>query len=521
MASGPLIVGVDVGTTNTKAVVYELDGRAVAAASRPTPVHYPRPGWANFQVDELWASFVAALWDVTGRLDEPGRIAGVSVTSFAESGVPLDAAGADATNEVIAWFDTRTRAEVEWLDRTVGKVELFARTGLSLQPIFTLNKLLWIKANQPEVWRRTRRWLNMADYFLYRLSGEQATDFSLASRMLTLDLHHLRWDEDLIRQAGIEPKLFAPLVDGGTRLGPVLPAVAAETGLPATAIVASGGHDHVCGSLAAGVTEPGTLLNSLGTAEAIFVPVARPLTDPAAGRQGYTQGAHVVGRHRYIFSGQYTSGASVDWLRGVLGGPDAAWPHAELIGEAAAVPVGSLGVAFLPHLRMANPPYDDMRSRGAFVGLSTDVTRGALARAVLEGLAFETRGSYEPLRRFPGVPVVERIVAIGGGAKNELLMQIKANVMNRTYTVLDVDEAGALGAAMLGGLGAGLYLDAEAAIAGLRYDRRDVAPEAEAVEQYDRIYRQVYQRLYPGIAPLSHALDELRNRTAAPERAID
>jgi xylulokinase len=521
LARGPLIVGVDVGTTNTKAVVYELDGRVVAAASRPTPIHYPRPGWASFHIDELWASFVSALREVTGRLDDPGRIAGISVASFAESGVPLDAAGVEATNEVIAWFDTRTRAEVAWLDQVIGKDQLFARTGLSLQPIFTLSKLLWIKANQPEVWRRTRRWLNMADYFLYRLSGEQATDFSLASRMLTLDLHHLRWDVDLMRQVGIEPELLAPLVDAGTWLGPVLPAVAAEAGLPATAIVASGGHDHVCGSLAAGVLKPGTLLNSLGTAEALFVPLMQPLTDPAAGRQGYTQGVHVVGRHRYLFAGQYTSGASVDWLRGVLGGSERDWPPADMIREAAAAPVGSLGVVFLPHLRMANPPHDDPRSRGAFVGLSTDVGRGTLARAVLEGLAFETRGSYEPLRRFPGVAAVERIVAIGGGAKNELLMQIKANVMAQTHTVLDVDEAVALGAAILGGLGAGLYPDAETAIAGLRYDRRDIAPEASATEVYDVIYRQVYQRLYPGIAPLSHALDEVRTSVTSPASATD
>lgn len=515
MRDEPLIVGVDVGTTNTKAVVYTPAGRAVAIASRPTPVHYPQPGWANFQVDELWTGFVAALREVTGQLPDPGRIAGVSVTSFAEAGVPLDEHGNAATNEMIAWFDTRTRPQVEWLDQTIGKDELFARTGLSVQPIFTLNKLLWIRENQPEVWSRTRRWLNAADYFLYRLSGVQATDYSLASRMLTLDLHRLCWDDDLIERVGLDRDLFAPLAQGGTRLGPVLPEIAAETGLPEHAIAAVGGHDHVCGSLAAGVINPGMILNSLGTAEAFFLPVTRPLTDPAAGRQGYTQGAHVVGKNRYIFTGQYTSGASVDWLRQVLGGAEP-MPHAELIQEAAAVPVGSLGVTYLPHLRMANPPYDDPRSRGAFVGLSTDVTRGVLARAVLEGLAFETRGSYEPLLGVPGVLPAERIVAIGGSAKNRLFIQIKANVMGRTYSVIDVEEAAALGAAMLGGLGAGVYPDAETAIASLRYDRVDVEPEPEAAAHYDLIFRQVYQRLYPAIAPISHAIDDVRSMTATP-----
>jgi xylulokinase len=512
LARAPLIVGVDVGTTSIKAVAAELDGRAVVVAARPTPIHYPRPGWAHFLVSELWGQFAAVLREVTGRLDDPRRIISVAVTSFAETGMPIDAGGQAATDESIAWFDQRTMPQVAWLDRTIGRDLLFARSGLSLQPIFSLNKLLWIKENQPEVWRRTVRWLNAADYFAFRLCGVQATDYSLASRTLALDLHWLRWDEVIIREAGLDPELFAPLISGGVRLGSMRPEVARETGLPESAVVASGGHDHVCGAVAAGVIAPGSLLNSLGTAEALFLPVERPLTDPLAGRQGYTQGAHVVGGHRYIFAGQYTSGASVDWLRTVLGHDGEPLPHRELIAAAAAAPVGSLGVTFLPHLRMANPPYDDPRSRGAFVGLSTDVTRGTLARAVLEGLAFETRGSYEPLLSDHGIAPVSRVIAIGGGTGNELLMQIKASVMRRPYTVIDVHEATALGAAMLGGLGAGAYTDVDAAIAALRYDRREVAPDPEDADRYDTLYREVFQQLYPGVAPLSHAIDQARSR---------
>ncbi|MDQ3693480.1 MAG: FGGY family carbohydrate kinase [Chloroflexota bacterium] len=513
MTSNPLLVGVDIGTTSIKAIVAGPDGRTVGVASRPTPTHYPRPGRAHFLVSELWDQFVAVLRQVTGRLDDPSRIVSVAVTSFAETGMPIDAHGQVATDEAIAWFDTRTIPQAAWLDRTIGRDVLFARSGLSLQPIFTLNKLLWIKENQPDVWRRTARWLNTADYFAYRLSGVQATDYSLASRTLALDLHQLRWDDEIIRAAGLDPGLFAPLVSGGIRLGPILREVARETGLPESTIVASGGHDHVCGAVAAGVIAPASLLNSLGTAEALFLPVERPLTDPLAGRQGYTQGAHVVGEHRYVFSGQYTSGASVDWLRSVLGGVGHPLSHRELIAEAAAVPVGSLGVTFLPHLRMANPPHDDPRSRGAFVGLSTDVTRGALARAVFEGLAFETRGSYEPLLTDHGIAPADRVIAIGGGTGNELAMRIKASVMRRSHTVIEVEEATALGAAILAGLGAGVYADGDAAVGAMRYDRRDIDPDPVDADQYDIIYRDVYQRLYPAVAPLSHAIDDARSRT--------
>jgi xylulokinase len=181
------------------------------------------------------------------------------------------------------------------------------------------------------------------------------------------------------------------------------------------------------------------------------------------------------------------------------------------MAEAAATPPGSLGVVFLPHLRLANPPYDDPRSRGAFVGLSTDVRRGALARAVLEGIAMESRNSLDDLLTYPGVVPPAEILAIGGGSRNELLMRIKASVMNRTHLVLGADEATALGAALLGGLGAGVYPNAEAALAGLRYARTPVEPDAADAAFYEALFSRVYRRLYPAIAPLSHAIVDLQS----------
>ena len=179
------------------------------------------------------------------------------------------------------------------------------------------------------------------------------------------------------------PDLFAPLCPSGTRLGPVTPEATAVTGLPPSAQVAVGGHDHVCGALAVGVVEPGVMLDSMGTAEALCIPLEQPITDPALGRQGYTQGAHVVAGHYYVFGGQYTSGASVDWWRGVLGkevgcaGQQVS--YATLIAEAEQVPPGSLGVCFLPHLRRANPPYQDPKGRGARRGPAIRPLRSAVA----------------------------------------------------------------------------------------------------------------------------------------------
>jgi len=431
-------------------------------------------------------------------------VASIAVASMGEAAVPLDSSG-EPTHDIIAWFDGRAGPQAERLGRVAGQDRLFGLTGLSLQPIFGLCKLLWLEENEPDAYSRTATWLNVADYMAFRLCGVAATDYSLASRTLALDLHNLRWAGELLEEVGIPPDLFAPLQGGGSFLGRVTPDAASATGLPESSVVAAGGHDHVCGALAVGVTHKGTMLNSLGTAEAIFLPLERPLTDPKVGHQGYTQGAHVAGQY-YVFGGQYTSGASVEWVREILGGVD----YDTLISEAEEVPPGSFGAFFLPHLRLANPPYDDPAARGAFVGLSTDVRRGALFRAVLEGLAYDSRNSLEPLLAHSGLDGLLAIYAIGGGAQNRLLMRIKATISNQEITVVGIEEATSLGAAILGGIGAGVYADVPSALEELRYDESTVQPVPDEVPFYEAAFRKVYRRLYPSLRGVHHEIEDLQ-----------
>jgi xylulokinase len=501
----PLLVGLDVGTTNIKAVIFDVAGEPVAQASVTTPTYYPQPGWAYYLPEEMWECTVKALRQATAQVQEPNRIVSIAVASMGEAAVPIDAQG-QPTYESIAWFDRRTLPQVEWLDQTIGKDQLFDVSGLSLQPIFGLCKVLWFKENQPDAFARTVRWLNMADYIAYRLCGIQATDYSLASRTLALNLRRLEWSTNLLAEINISSEIFAPLCPSGTGLGPVTVAAAAATGLPVTAQVAAGGHDHVCGALGVGVTQPGEMLNSMGTAEALFIPLRQPITDPLMGRQGYTQGAHVVAGHYYVLGGLYTSGANVEWLREILGQEV---DYAALIAEAEQVPPGSGGVFFLPHLRLANPPFDDPKGRGAFIGLSTDAKRGTLFRAVLEGMAYEARFSLESLLAFPGVAALRQVTVIGGSTRNSLLMQLKATILNQPIRVAAVGEAVCLGAALLGGLGAGVYADVPSALAHLRHDPTHIEPVAAEAALYETYYQQVYRQLYLTLKPLHHAIYQL------------
>jgi xylulokinase len=226
------------------------------------------------------------------------------------------------------------------------------------------------------------------------------------------------------------------------------------------------------------------------------------------GRQGYTQGAHVVPGHYYTFGSVYTSGASVEWFKQVAGdGLD----YAALIAEAEVVPPGSLGVCFLPHLRQADTPFDDSKGRGAFIGLSTDIKRGALFRAVLEGIAYQTRQSVEPLLAYAGVERLQKVYAIGGSTRNHLLMHIKAGVLNQAITVATVAEATSLGAAILGGLGAGVYADVPAALQQLRQAHTQIQPIPDEAALYDAYFHQVFQHFYLTLKPLHHQIHQLQN----------
>lgn len=500
--STPLLVGLDMGSTNIKAVIYEPNGRTVALASVPSVTHYPRPTWAFYEPMELWSLAVQVLREATAQVDDPRRIVSVAVASVGEAGVPLDAHG-DPTYECIAWFDRRTIPQADRLRVEFGEDPIFARTGVSLQSIFSINKLMWIKENQPEAWSRTVRWLHVAEYIAFKLSGEAATDWSLASRSMTFNVHTLDWDHEILAAAGVPLDILAPAVASGTKIGTVTAVAAEITGLPAGATVAAGGQDHVCGALAAGVVRKGQMLDSMGTAEALFFPLDKPLTDPELGRQGYTQGAHVAAGKYYVFGGLYTSGASVDWVHRVIG--EELDLHT-MLDEAEAVGAGSLGVGFIPHLRLANAPHPDARARAAFIGLTTDVTRGVLVRAVLEGLALEARADIEPLLAYAGLTEPPEIRVIGGSSKNDLLLRIKAAVMKSTLHVSDLQEATALGAALLGGLGAGVYANVDDALSAIHAHPRHVEPDSADAEVYDRYFNEVYTGIYQALKPLNHRI---------------
>ncbi len=319
MAAGPLLCGVDAGTTRIRALLFTPSGQLVAEGSRPTPVERPRPGWAEHDPEALWQATCGALRDAIAPIAEPARILGLAVASVGEAFVALDRDGRP-TCRTIAWYDERPKPELARLEAAIGRARLHALTGLAPDPTFSLCKLLWLKANQPDAIARTRLWLNVAHYLAWRLTGVPGADLTLASRSLALDLERRVWAEELIREVGLEPAIFAPLRPWGARLGEVTAAAAAATGLPTSCAVGVAGHDHIVGALAARALAPGVLFNSMGTAEALTLALERPVAAPEFLARGYNQGVvELDAPVHYVFGGFQTSGACIEWFRALFG----------------------------------------------------------------------------------------------------------------------------------------------------------------------------------------------------------
>ena len=281
----------------------------VASAAQPTPTRTLGSDSAELDAEDLWSAIVAVLRRVVAEVPDSKAIRSVAVASVGEAGVLLADDGRSLA-PIIAWFDTRTRGELDWLLAHVGFERLHRLTGLCADPTFSLLKLLWLKRHRPDAFGAARHWLNLGDYLAWRLCGERATDLSLASRTMLLDLEHGGWSAPLLEMCGLPSTLLPPLRPSGTRLGRILPEVAAATGLPSDCVVGVGGHDHVCGMIAAGADAAGVLLDSLGTAEALTLIRDRPITDPALGRDGFNQGAFAVDAPLYyVFGGLPTAAA--------------------------------------------------------------------------------------------------------------------------------------------------------------------------------------------------------------------
>ena len=490
------LIGIDMGTTNMKAIVFDTTGAAAAQASAPTPTQYTDGGGAIYDPDEEWRIVCSLLSRCAEQLEiergagERTHIRGIAVTGMGEAGVPLDENGRPLY-PVIAWFDPRTRECAEALRENPGDEQILRITGLKNQYIFTANKLLWLRNHEPDVIRSMNKWHCMPDFISFKLTGQSAIDYSLACRTMLFDLESGGWSDEILDAIGIRKSALPDPVPSGTLIGTLSSKASEETGLPEGIGVYAGGHDHICGALACGVWDSGSALDSSGTAEEVLTATLDMELMRQFGKNGYNCGYHVRSGSYYIAGGIPASGASVDWAERTF--PDQ---------DAAPSPFAN-GLFFLPHLRGSSSPERSRLSCGSFLGLRDYHTQADLRQAVCEGVCYEMRQLMEQLGR------PERVVSIGGGTKNSAWLQTKANILGCCIEVPHVQESTALGAALLAGIGAGIYADAKDAFRAAYRIGRKVYPDPELKEGYDRGF-EVFRKIAPAVRDVQAEITSLR-----------
>jgi len=501
------VIGLDLGTTGCKAVVFS-GGRPVASGYREYPIYQPKPGWAEQDADEVWARVLEALTDAVRAYDgrEPIRALGVAVQG--EAVVPLDRSGTPL-GPVILGMDTRTVEECRRVAEVFGEERLYAMTGLPNHTVNTLVKLMWLSEHRADLCRQASRFVLYEDLLLYRLTGRTAISRCLASRTGLYDLKKRDWSTELIELAGVHVEKLSPLADSGTIVGTVLPDIAARVGLPPDVAVVTGGHDQACGALGAGVLQSGQAMVSTGTAEVMEVCLAEPRLDLRLAQGGISVYEHVVSGRYVAMTLNHSGGITLRWCRDELF-PEASEaarlkgidPYDYLLAQA---PTGPSPVLCLPHFAGAGTPILDPTSRASFVGLTLSTTRAEMMKALIDALTYELRANLDFLGA-TGIHV-DRLRAIGGGAKSSLWLQTKADVLDRPVEVPVVTEATCLGAALLAAVASGEYTSLTEAVQHAVIIREVYRPDEIRRRQYEAVY-QVYRRLYPALktfVPADHS----------------
>jgi xylulokinase len=491
------LLGIDVGTSACKATVVDPDGRVLGGASREYAVRRPREGWAELDPEEVWTSVQAVLAECLGGL---GRaVQAISVSSFGETLVPLDREGR-VLGPGILYFDPRGAEETAELAARLGSRRILELTGTAPHPMYSIGKVLWLKRQDPERFRRIRKLLFFSDFILHRLGAPAATGHSLAARSMAFDVVRLAWSPEILAAAGVEAGLFGEAVPAGTVLGRIGAEPARTLGIQPGALLVAGGHDQACAALGAGAIHPGLAIDGMGTAECITPCFDRPVINERMAASGFACVPHVVPGAYVTYAFSMSSGSLLRWYRDQFGAAQMAEaarrgvdPYQVLIEQAQD---GPSGLYVLPHFAGTGTPHMDPEALGAIVGLRLDTGPGTILQAILEGLTFEMMVNLDHLAQAE-VPITE-LRATGGLARSEKMLQLKADMMGLPVRSLEVGEAGTLGVAILAGTACGLYASLEDGVARLVRLRRSYLPDPERHQRY-RAPFAVYQRLYPAL----------------------
>jgi xylulokinase len=488
-----MILGIDVGTGGTRAVLIDRSGAVLASfASEHEAIRSEHIGWAEQDPEDWWRAAREAIAGAMAAIELTGsEIEAVGLTGQMHGCVMLDADG-KVLRPALIWCDQRTQPQCDWLTETIGFERLIELTCNPALPNFTLTKLLWVREHQPEIFAKIAHVLCPKDYVRYRLTGEFAMDMQEASGTLLLDVANRRWSAEMAEAAGISMAWLPRLFEGPEICARISATGAGATGLAAGTPVAAGAGDQGAGAVGMGILTPGSVSATIGTSGVVFAATDSPIKDRLGRLHTFCHAApgrwHVMG----VTNG---AGLSLRYFRDTFA---AGRSYEELTALAAAVPSGSDGLMWAPYLFGERTPHLDPEARAAFVGITASHSEGHFIRAVLEGVAFSLMDTFTLLRELH-VPV-KAIRLGGGGARGPLWRQIQADVYGQPVELLEAEEGGAFGAALLAGTGVGAWANVEAACAATVRVAQTITAKDTAV--MNKAYTR-YRRIYPALREIA------------------
>jgi xylulokinase len=490
-----LVLGIDVSTTATKAVIVDEAGAVRGVGQHDYPLSIPRPGWSEQDPGDWWAAAALAIRSAMAAADaSAGEIAAIGLTGQMHGAVLLDDSDA-VLRPAILWNDQRTAAECDLIRDAVGAERLIEITGNDALTGFTAPKLVWVREHEPAVWARVASVLLPKDFLRLQLTGEHAVDKADGAGTLLFDLAARNWSAEVLSALEIPAGWLATPYEGPEVTGTVNRAGAAATGLREGTPVVAGGGDQAANAIGVGAAAPGITALSLGTSGVIFASLDRPLHDAHGTVHAF---CHAVPERWHLMSVMLSAAGSLRWFRDVLA---PAVTYDELLAGVAEVPAGSDGLWFLPYLSGERSPHPDPLARGAFVGLTVGHDRRHLVRAVLEGVAHGLRDGLD-LMREAGIPAPTQIRVSGGGTLSPLWRQILADVLDAELATVNTVEGAAYGAALLAAVGAGWQATVDDACSAFVHASPAAEPGSDADGYAER--QAQYRELYPALALTFH-----------------
>lgn len=505
------LLGIDIGTSGTKTVLFDESGKTVASAVSEYLMYQPQIGWAEQDPEDWWRAVCITVREVISKSGaDPSLISGVGLSGQMHGMVLLDKDN-NVLRRSIIWCDQRTSLECEQITSLIGRERLIEITANPALTGFTASKIMWVKNNEPHIFEKTKRILLPKDYIRYKLTGEFATEVSDASGMQLLDVPARRWSAEVLDKLGIGRELLGDVYESTIISGKISNQAAGLTGLKAGTPVAGGAGDQAAGAVGNGIVRPGVVSSTIGTSGVVFAFSEKVSIDPKGRVHTF---CHAVPNTWHIMGVTQGAGLSLKWFRdnfcieekrtAELMDID---PYILMDQEAERIDAGSSGLIYLPYMMGERTPHLDPNARGIFFGLSAKHEKPYMIRSVMEGVVYSLKDCLEIIREL-GVDTAE-VRASGGGGKSKLWRQMQADVFGRDIVTLSSSEGPSLGVALLAGVGTGIYRTVaeacEAAIKAKSVQKPDMELHARYMKFY-RIYRQLYNSLKQDFTDLAAVL---------------